>query len=296
MRRVLALPFLLAAVFLGQSVGADPDRTEALARAKTKFEHDIEKAENALVESMDRAEKKARDAGKKADADKLVYERDQFNAQRILPTVIAPTAYLKQRAQAVAALETAYLPAIKELTKAKKGDEAEALETALSDLLKAARGYGLAVPELAQHPQVLIENKASGQVLEAEKDGRGELYLAAKVGKKKPNQCWYLEREEKGYTVKNVQTGRSLHVGNGFSVGTFKVDPKKDTPDRVLFELNEVRREVLIASLIKSGLNGYVVTVVEKKQKGVATFELQMDPKEAPPAPNQLWALTEAKQ
>ncbi|QJW94500.1 RICIN domain-containing protein [Frigoriglobus tundricola] len=295
MRQVFALVFLLAAVFLARPAGAEPDRTEALARAKAKFELDIEKAEKALAESLDRAEKKARDAGKKADVDKLLYERDLFNAQRIPPTVIASAAYLKQRAQAVAALEAVYLPAIKELSKAKKGDEAEALETALSDLLKTARGYGLAVPELALHPQLLIENKASGQVLEAAKDGQGELYLAAKVGKKKPGQCWYLERDETGYTVKNVQSGRCLQVGNGFSAGTAKFDPKRDAADRVLFEVTEVRREVLIVSQVKSGLNGYVLTVVEKKQKGVTTYELQMDRKDAPPAPNQLWTLTEAK-
>ena len=305
MHRALAPLFLLVACFAG-AVGAEPDRTEALAKAKTKFEQDVSKAEDVLIASMEKAQTKAQAAGNKAAAEKLTYDRELFVSQRILPTTVPTAAYLKVRSQAVTALGAVYQPVIKELTKAKKTEEAEALENALSALLKSARGYGLAVPDLAARPLLVIENKALvGQVIETvnAEFGYGEAVLAAKAGKRKPLQCWRLEREEKGYTIQSAGAAvKAMCATTKVDAGkvvpglmTYKLDTQKETPDRFLFQLTENRSEVLIVSSAKGESSGYVLATVEKKVKGVTVHELTLEKKETPPKPNQLWIITEAK-
>lgn len=301
MKRLFPLALLLFIISLTTPARAQPDRTEALAKAKTKFEQDISKAEDALIANIDKALKGA--AGNKQLAEKLTYEREMFVNHRIIPTTVPSGTYLKQRSQAMAMLEAVYRPAIKELSKAKKEDEATALDAALSDLVKTARGYGLAIPDLGLRPPLLIENKATGQVIEpAGKEGTGHLVLGAKIGKRKPTQCWYLDRDEKGFTIINAQTGKAIHTYTSVSVdttvqllGTIKIDPQKEVPDRSLFKLTETRREVVISTLLKGTMNGYVVTTAEKKQKGVTVYELTIEKKETSTTPNQLWIITEAK-
>src|SRR5262245_20472447 len=141
MKRIAAL-LLLTACWLVTPAGAQPDRMAALAKAKEKFETEISKADDALIGSLDKALTKAKSSGNKALAEKVAYERDLFVNQRIIPTTVPTAAYVKQRSQATAVLLSVYRPAIQALSKAKKDEEAAALESALSDLLKAARGYG----------------------------------------------------------------------------------------------------------------------------------------------------------
>jgi hypothetical protein len=122
------------------------------------------------------------------------------------------------------------------------------------------------------------------------------------MGKRRPLQCWYLEREEKGCTFINAQTGKAMSKTNHVVdkklvpiVATAKLDPQKETPENLLFQVTETRREVVIASLARGETNGLVLTVTEKKQKGVTVYELGFEKKESPPTPNQLWVITEAK-
>src|SRR5262249_14969158 len=151
-----------------------------------------------LLASIDKALKAS--TGNKMLKEKLTYEREMFVSQRFVPTAVPTMGYLKSRSQAISALEAAYQPAIKELVKAKKDDDAEAVEAALSDLLKAARGYGLGIPDLAGRPALLLENKATGTVIEpSTKEGYGDMLLVTKAAKKKALQTWHLDREEKGY-------------------------------------------------------------------------------------------------
>jgi hypothetical protein len=301
--RCLLAPLIVLAVAAAGSISAQP-KAEALAKAKTKFEQDISKAEDAFIAAIDKASMKAQAAKNMALVEKLAYEREQFVNNRIIPTSVpTPTGtYLRQRTQAITALEAVYFPAIKDLTRTKKADEAEALENALGDLLRTARGYGLAVPELSARPQLVLENKASGQVLEGVELDHGLTVLGAKAGKRKPLQCWHLERDEKGWTLVNVGSGRAAATSNRLADGklvpilaTHKLDPQKETPDRFLFRLDETRREVVIASLAKGESNGYVLAAAEKKQKGMTVYELVIEKKENPPKPNQIWTITEAK-
>jgi len=291
------LLFLSSATLLCGSVAAQPDKTAALEKAKGKFEMDISKAEEALIASMDKALTKAQTAGNKVVVEKLTYEREGFVNNRIVPTAVPAVAYLKQRRQATAALETVYQPVLKDLAKAKKEEEVETLEKELSELLKASRGYGLGIPYLESKPVFLIENKNSGLVLETSNNaGSGELIMGAKMGKRKPAQCWQLEREEKGYVVRNVGSGQVFHVpaGNataGTGLVTWRADKTKETEPWSLFKITEIRRDIVISS----AFNGFVLTVTETKQKGVAISYVTQEKKQEPPLATQLWTLTEAK-
>jgi hypothetical protein len=292
MCRYPAVLLLLGAAWLAAPAGAQPDRSAALAKAKAKFEADVSKAEDALIANIDRALKAA--GANKATAEKLTYEREMFVTHRLVPTAVPTAAYLKQRSQAIAALDAVYLPAIKELAKAKKDEEAVALESALSDLLKTARGYGLALPDLESRPTFFIENKATGLVVDpAFKDSDSPLTLTPKAAAKKASQGWLLERDEKGFVVRHkdgVIFPRPPRAEMWY-------DPKKEVPDRAQFQLTEVRREVVFAARPAKGGggDGFVLAVAERKVKGVTVYDVVMEKKESPPTPNQLWALVEVK-
>ena len=290
-----ALVFLFPAIWLAVPASAQPDRTAALEKAKTKFEAEVAKSEEALLASIDKALKAAQ--GNKALVEKLTYEREVFVKHRLTPTAVPTAAYLKQRSAAVTTLEGAYKPVIKELVKAKKAEEADALETALSNLIKSARGYGPAIPDLEGRPMFLIENKATGLVIETtNKEGSGEVVLGTKVGKKKPGQCWYLERDAKGFVVRNVPSGQAFHVpaGSG-SAGTVLVmwpsDPTKEVGAWSLFQVAEVQHEIVITAFT----NGLILTATERKQKGVTTHVVTQEKKETPPLSSQRWTLVEVK-
>ena len=296
MRRPLALVvFLFSASAIGWA-GAQPDRTAALEKARTRFEADITKAEEALVTSIDRALKSAQTAKDRQAVEKLTYEREQFVKQRLVPTTVPTAAYLKQRAQSIAAIEAAYAPVLKELVKAKKDEDVAALETALNDLVKTTRGYGLALPEL-EGRSVLIESKANGLVIETEhKDGTGSLVLGPKVGKKKPSQCWIIEREEKGCVIRNVASGHTFNVPTGTGapgVGlvSWPLDRTKVPPPNTLFVITEIRREVVISI----PFDGLTLTANEMKVKGVTTGTAIQEKKEEPLPAKQRWVFTEAK-
>ncbi|HEV3386385.1 MAG TPA: hypothetical protein VG097_16300, partial [Gemmata sp.] len=104
-------------------MAAQPDRTAEIEKAKTKFEKDIAKAEETFLANFDKAISKAQTGGNKALTEKLTFEREQFAKSHIVPTALPSDTYLRQRNQAIAALQTAYKPRIADLTKAKKFDE-----------------------------------------------------------------------------------------------------------------------------------------------------------------------------
>jgi hypothetical protein len=298
MRRPIASVLFLFGISTVGLAGAQPGRTAALEKARTKFEADITKAEEALLASMDKALKVAQTAKDKPAVEKLTYEREQFVKQRLVPTTVPTLTYLKQRAQSIAALEAAYQPAIKDLLKAKKDEEVEALETALNDLVKSRRGYGRALPDLEGKPTFVIENKANGMVVETtDKNGRGELVLGSKVGKKKPNQCWQLEREEKGYIIRNVASRWGFHVPySGSNPGAILTtwpphEASKETIKGSLYKLAEVRNEIVITP----AWNELVLSTTEKQVKGVTTTFVVQEKKDTSSPSKQRWVLTEAK-
>jgi hypothetical protein len=295
MRRALAASVFLVTVWLTGSAEAEPDRTEALAKAKEKFEADISKGEDALVASIDKALKGA--TKNKTLTEKLTYEREQFLTQRLVPTAVPTTTYLQKRTQAIAALEAAYNPAIKELDKVKKFAEAEALENVLNDAVKAARGYGLAIPAIEGQNTVFIENKATGQVIElGVRDSRTQPVLEPKASRIKPTQCWTIERDERGFVLQGKSGKESLVIGAYSSLFLAARDSSSgELPEWVPFKFTEVRRSVVIGPSSKKWSTGSVLTVTEQKVKGVTTYELTLEKQESPPTPNQLWVITQVK-
>jgi hypothetical protein len=298
MIRALVLLLLLSFLLAG-TVAAQPDRSAALEKAKAKFEKDMTKYDETLLAGIDKSIAQATKAGNKALKEKLTYEREVFVKSHIVPTAYPPDNYLHQRSQALTALQAVYNPAINELTKAKKFAEAAAIEDSLNDILKASRGYGLPFPDLdaQQQPVFLIENKSSGLVIDSDNNkGYGELVLVAKVGRRKPSQCWMLEREEKGVLFRNVQSKHCIDVkaGNtnaGTILNTWPVDRKKETNATSLFQVAEVRHEFVIECTV----NSLVLTGTERKAKGVTTTYLTQEKKEGSPSPTQLWKVVEAK-
>ena len=186
---------LLMAIGLSGAIAGQPDRTEALEKAKNKFDKDVGKSEETLLAGIDKTLAKALNTSNKALHEKLTYEREMFVKLHFVPTAFPPETYLKQRAQAITALHAVYQPAITELTKAKKLAEAAAIEAELSELLKKSRGYGIAFPDLETKATFLIENKSSGLVIERVNNPNNqflmpEIQMKAKAGKKNAAQCW----------------------------------------------------------------------------------------------------------
>jgi hypothetical protein len=203
--------------------------------------------------------------------------------------------YLLNRASATAALMKVYESAIKELNKAKKLDEAMAID----ELLKAARGYGLAFPDLEMQPGLIfhIQKSDSDQVMESESAMWSTLLLNKKVGKSKITQCWILEREEKGFTLRQLQTSHYFCVGGsskdpGALMTTCSLDRKLDTPASSLYRITSVRRDVVIESVL-SDLT--LTATTGKPVKGVTTTTITQEKKENPSSANQLWRLVVAK-
>jgi hypothetical protein len=142
---------------------------------------------------------------------------------------------------------------------------------------------------------LLIENKANGMVVETtNKDGSGELALAQKVGKKE--QCWLIEREEKGFVIRNVASGYSFNVPHGHrhagvTMISYPFDRTKEATPNTRFQLTEFRREVVFSPTC----SGLILTANETKIKGVTTYSITQEKKEEPPPDKQRWVLTEAR-
>ncbi len=298
MNRFLALLFL-AHVCISVSVAAQPDRSLQLEKAKAKFEKDIAKADETLLASMDKSLAQATKTGNKMLQEKLTYERSLFATQHIIPTVLPAEGYLRERTKATNALSGVFQPIIGELTKAKKFEEAMAVEDLLSDVLKAGRGFGLAIPDIEAHQELIfqIEHKASGLVLDTEADnGRGKLVLNPKNARTRPCQFWRLERDEKGFLIRNVKAKQYVHVGNfagesGPMLATGSFDQKKETPPSYLFQLTSIRHELVI----EQPAGESVLIPLEKKAKGVTVTYVSLDKKETQPSAVQIWKLIEVK-
>jgi hypothetical protein len=290
---------LLAAVGLAGTIAAQqPDRTAILEKAKADFEKDVAKAEKTLLAGIDKTMLQATKTGNKALQEKLTYERDQFVTNHFVPTAFPAEDYLRQRSKATNSLLKLYQKEIIELTKVKKMAEATALEDSLNEMLKLSRGYGLAFPDLETQPIFLIENKKTGLVLDTlNKEGTGDLLLTKKpVGRPIKSQCWRLEREERGFVIRNVASGQGcdVYAGNrnaGTVVSTWPVDRKKATIINSLFRLTEIRHEIVI----ECAVNSLILTATEKKEKGVTTTCATQERKEEMPLATQLWTLTEVK-
>lgn len=296
MKRAPVVLFIASAlVVAGPAPGQD--KTAALDKARTRFEADIAKAEEALLASLDKALAKA--GGNKQQAEKLQYERELFVSQRVPPASVPSAAYVKQRAAAIAALEGAYMPVVREFAKADKAAEADALETALGELVKTARGYGIALPALEARPALVFEHKASGMILDVEdRSGFGKVLLSPKAGKRRVSQVWQIEREPRGVVIRNLGTKDVLsydpRFGPDSQLRMTRPNPNKDTPDECLFKLTEQRRLVAVGGAGRGDAPAFLTTA-ERKLKGVTLTDAVFEKSDGAPKAGHWWVVTEAK-
>jgi hypothetical protein len=122
--------------------------------------------------------------------------------------------------------------------------------------------------------------------------------MSPKSGKSKPTQLWKLEREDKGFLLKNVKSKNyftmSGTVGaddNAVVVELKTFDRKSETPASFIFKLNSIRHECTIEPIE----NDAALQPIDKKVKGVTTTFIAMDSKGRSPSAAQLWKLIETK-
>lgn len=293
--------FLLLAVLMSGAVSAQPDRSAALDKAKAKFEKDVTKADEGMIAAIDKAIDKAMKSGNKMLQEKLNYEKPLFVSQHIVPISIPADNYLRDRTKATTALTSVFQPVVSDLTKAKKFEEANAVEDLLSDTLKAGRGFGLAIPDIDAHPELVfqIEHKGTGLVIDVDQEnGRGKLVLNPKIGKTKQSQFWKLEREDKGFLLKNVKSKSYSSISgipgpgeNGPMLEQKTFDRKNETPSSFIFKLSSIRHEFLIEPVEGDA----ILQPIDKKVKGVTTTYITMEKKDTTPSAAHLWKLIEIK-
>jgi hypothetical protein len=121
----------LAVGFSNSALAEDP--IENLEKAKKAYSEAVEKAKHALVEGFATAIKTATGSGNLDVVKALQAEKEAFEGSGKLPSSArmkpALTAYHTSLKQAMATIEKAYDQTIKDLTKAMKFSEAEAVQT-----------------------------------------------------------------------------------------------------------------------------------------------------------------------
>lgn len=115
----------------GWSVAADEDQILVkLNRAKTAYESDREQYRDAVNKYFDKREDGARTQGNKKLVDQIKAERSAFLQYGDLPSN-APAELRRRLQSARTSMESAYAAAIRDYTKSKKDNEANAIEREL---------------------------------------------------------------------------------------------------------------------------------------------------------------------
>lgn len=115
-----------AAVGAARSEDADPVK-EKLFKAKIAYDKEMSEFRKQAEEWFDKREAAARKAGDRKLVDQIKTERDGFDEDGDLPKS-APVAMKQKHEKAVKSLEAAYAEAVKAYIRAKKDDEAAAVE------------------------------------------------------------------------------------------------------------------------------------------------------------------------
>jgi hypothetical protein len=134
-RSVVAI-LVLASPTLAFADDKDPVK-EKLFAAKVAYDKEMAAFRKAAGEWFDKREEAARKAGDKKLVDQIKVERKAFDEGGELPKA-APAAIRQKPAAARKVLEAAYADAVKAYIKAKKDDEAAAIEKELGAFLKGA--------------------------------------------------------------------------------------------------------------------------------------------------------------
>jgi hypothetical protein len=126
----ILLPSLLA-------VARDDDPKDKVFKAKAAYTSEITKLRAEVIVGFEKREEKAREAGNKKLVDEIKFYRAAFDEAEEWP--IDMPAELRMRfTKARAQVEAAYITAIKDLTKAKKDEDAAMMEKDLVEFRKTA--------------------------------------------------------------------------------------------------------------------------------------------------------------
>ena len=113
---------------------AEPDPIgEHLEQARTDYVEDTEKVRAGLLASLEQKETSARTSGNKSLVDRIKQEREAFELNDELPSVVSNTSYRRGMAQARSRLTAAMRAALKEYLQARQDDRAEAVQAELEE-------------------------------------------------------------------------------------------------------------------------------------------------------------------
>ena len=131
---------LLCGLIAGPSPPADTPAGERdpigdrLEQARTDYVERTEQVRAGLLASLEQKESSARNNGNKQLVDRIKQEREAFELNDELPTVVSNTSYRRGMAQARSRLTAAMRTALKEYLQAREDDRAEAVQTELDEI------------------------------------------------------------------------------------------------------------------------------------------------------------------
>jgi|GEM_PF-6937602 len=138
-RQVFAIVFLVTAMCVVVGEDKDPIK-EKLFAAKVAYDKEMRQIRKQATEWLDKREETFRNAGDKKGLDQVREERKAFEEFGELPKYM-PTAVQQKQTQAKKKLEAAYAEAVKAYIRAKKDDEAAAVEAAWKELKEGGAIY-----------------------------------------------------------------------------------------------------------------------------------------------------------
>ena len=130
---------LLCGLLAGYSLPAEEPAAaldpigDRLEQARTDYVEETEKVRAGLLASLEHKEMSARNSGNKTLVDRIKQEREAFELNDELPSVVSNTTYRRGMAQARSRLTAAMRTALKDYLQARQDDQAEAVQTELEE-------------------------------------------------------------------------------------------------------------------------------------------------------------------
>ncbi len=268
-----------------QGVVSQEPPNPTLRSLSARFAQDAEKLHKTIFSAFDEAVQAANKQGNKKQLALIQAERSRFANQRILPVWLKDDIremYSSRMSQNCEALISGWGKHID--AQRKKRDEASArhAELMLGNLLIQARGYGIALPSMAdfQNVRFLIRNVETDLVMEV--NDKGELVLEPELITR-TRQHFRLLGFDESVAIQNCEERRVLNVPYGSKNPDTKIilysTDGKDANEK--WRLSEEGRQIAITSL-KSGL---VLSVAQEIGNSTLSIVQQFDQQ----LPRQRW-------
>ena len=228
----------IARLVCGQDGDDIADRLDA---ARAAFGEEIERLRTDLVTALETREDAARKAGNKPVVDRVKQEREAFEVEDELPTVVSSARYSRGIVAARSRLIAALKSGIKDYLQAKQDEQADALQAEL-EALQAEQPQPMAKAKPGAEPTVVAEwaheviingNVNSRHTYRMYSNGRinspegratwrrqGLLLILRIPSEEAPGGAWvdvcrlaadgksYTGKNQKGYTIRGVQIAR----------------------------------------------------------------------------------------